>query len=167
MKQKNKYFRKKYCYDVNVIEYAFYTGKGKAVMKKVNEVSKLVGVSRRTLQYYDDEGVFMTERSKNNHRLYDQEMLEKVWEIMVYKEMGFDLQEIKQLLSVSGDMQKEQLKLRTQEIEFEINVLKEQMQFILWVLENGIPDKPEEHTKITYKSRIEELRKEYGRNKKE
>ena len=30
-------------------------------MKKTNEVSKLAGISRRTLQYYDDEGILVTE----------------------------------------------------------------------------------------------------------
>ncbi|MBM6852605.1 MerR family transcriptional regulator [Mediterraneibacter glycyrrhizinilyticus] len=39
-------------------------------MKKTNEVSKLVGVSRRTLQYYDDEGLLKVEKSSNNHRIY-------------------------------------------------------------------------------------------------
>ena len=37
-------------------------------MKKTNEVSKLVGVSRRTLQYYDNEGLLDVKRSKNNYR---------------------------------------------------------------------------------------------------
>ena len=41
-------------------------------MKKTNEVSKLAGVSRRTLQYYDDEGILVVKRSQNNHRLYDE-----------------------------------------------------------------------------------------------
>ena len=47
-------------------------------MKKVNEVSRLAGVSKRTLQYYDDEGLVLAERSKDNYRLYDEAALEKV-----------------------------------------------------------------------------------------
>ncbi len=39
-------------------------GKVKAVMKKVNEVSRLAGVSKRTLQFYDDEGLLPAQRSK-------------------------------------------------------------------------------------------------------
>lgn len=31
-------------------------------MKKIHEVSKLAGVSRRTLQYYDDCGLLVTKR---------------------------------------------------------------------------------------------------------
>ena len=65
-----------YCYHANVIEYAFDAEEGKAVMKRTNEVSKLVGVSRRTLQYYDDEGLLGAKRSELNYRLYDQQALE-------------------------------------------------------------------------------------------
>ena len=38
-------------------------------------MSKLAGVSKRTLQYYDDEGLLMTERTKDNHRLYDRQAM--------------------------------------------------------------------------------------------
>ena len=76
-------------------------GKVKAFMKKVNEVSRLAGVSRRTLQFYDDEGLLPAERSKDNYRLYDDTALECLWQILVYREMGLDLKEIKHMLSGS------------------------------------------------------------------
>ena len=37
------------------------------MFKKIDEVSKLSGVSKRTLQYYDDEGILPVKRSKNNY----------------------------------------------------------------------------------------------------
>ena len=58
-------------------------------MKKINEVSRIVGVSKRTLQYYDDEGILQIERTANNHRVYDQHTLEQIWQILIYKEMDF------------------------------------------------------------------------------
>ena len=66
--------------------------------KKIEEVSKLSGVSKRTLQYYDDEGILPVKRSKNNYRLYDDETMERLWEVLWYKEMGFDLKDIKLIL---------------------------------------------------------------------
>lgn len=39
-------------------------------MKKINEVSALAGVSKRTLQYYDDEGLLPVNRTENNERLF-------------------------------------------------------------------------------------------------
>ena len=68
------------------------------VFKKIEEVSKLSGVSKRTLQYYDDEGILPVKRSKNNYRLYDDETMERLWKILWYKEMGFDLKKIKLIL---------------------------------------------------------------------
>lgn len=39
-------------------------------------------------------------------------MLEQIWEIIIYKDMGFELKEIKQLLQVSVEGQKEYLTLQ-------------------------------------------------------
>ena len=70
-------------------------------MKKVNEVSQLAGVSKRTLQFYDDEGLLPAERSEGNYRLYDDAALERLWQILVYREMELDLKEIKYLMTLS------------------------------------------------------------------
>ena len=100
MKQIKKVSEKDYCYHVSVIEYALYTEKGKAVVKKTSEISKIAGVSKRTLQYYDDEGMIQVKRSENNYRLYDERALETLWKIMLYKETGMELKEIKKVLSM-------------------------------------------------------------------
>lgn len=47
-------------------------------MKRVEEVCLLSGVSRRTLQYYDDEGILPVKRSEENYRLYDEAALERL-----------------------------------------------------------------------------------------
>lgn len=128
-------------------------------MKRTNEVSKLVGVSRRTLQYYDDEGILAVERSENNYRLYDQKSLERIWKIMIYKEMGFKLKEIQSLLSMTEIGQENYLRLHLKEIENKISRLKGEMEFILLILTNGMPQRPEENTGVTYMSKISELKK--------
>ena len=86
-------------------------------MKKVNEVSRLAGVSKRTLQFYDDEGLLPAQRSKDNYRLYDDAALERLWEILVYRAMGLDLKEIKDLLTLS-EKQKNQTAERADGIYF-------------------------------------------------
>lgn len=128
-------------------------------MKKTNEVSKLAGVSRRTLQYYDDKGVLVAGRSENNHRLYDEKALCKIWQIMIYKEMGLKLKEIRQLFRVSEDQKKEYLRLRVETVEGEIGKLKEQIEFIALVLEHGMPQIPEELSDMTYMKSIEKIKK--------
>lgn len=64
-------------------------------MKKIREVSMMSGISRRTLQYYDDEGILPVERTKENYRLYDEKALRKLWEILIYKEIGLSIKQTK------------------------------------------------------------------------
>lgn len=127
-------------------------------MKKINEVSRLAGVSKRTLQYYDDEGLLLIERAKNNHRVYDQYALERIWEILIYKEMDFKLKEIRKLLELSNDQKDIYFVNQIESIKNQIIILKVRMRFISSVRVNGIPLKPEESSGETYVSRIEEIR---------
>ena len=116
-------------------------------------------MSKRTLQYYDDEGVLVTERSANNHRLYDEKMLEQIWEIIIYKDMGFELKEIKQLLQVSAEGQKEYLALRIKNIRCQIQQLNEQMELISFILRHGMPQIPDGSDEITYVEEMNEWKK--------
>lgn len=76
-------------------------------MKRIEEVCRLSGVSRRTLQYYDNEGILSVKRSEENYRLYDETAMARLWEILWYKEMGFELKEIKNILTVTQKEKKQ------------------------------------------------------------
>ena len=106
-----------------------YAEKGKAVMKKTNDVSRLAGVSRRTLQYYDDEGLLPVERSSQNYRLYSDSDLERIWEILIYKEMDFELREIKQLLSLPEEQRKQKMDEQKERIRSQMSELEVQTAF--------------------------------------
>ena len=129
-------------------------------MKKTNEMSKLAGVSKRTLQYYDDEGLLMTERTKDNHRLYDRQAMERIWEILVYKEMGFELKEIREILGASETEKNYYFRNLIKKLEEEMYDLKGQLEFVSLIMEQGLPEMPDESSGITYTRRIAELRKE-------
>ena len=69
-------------------------------MMTVNEVSKLTGVSIRTLQYYDKIGLLKpTKYTESGYRLYDDIALEMLQQILLFRELEFPLKEIKQILS--------------------------------------------------------------------
>ena len=72
------------------------------------------GITRRTLQYYDDEGILPVERTKENYRLYDEKALRKLWEILIYKEIGLSIEQIKQLFEPGGKAQAEILEKQIQ-----------------------------------------------------
>lgn len=68
-------------------------------MKSVNEVSRLSGVSRRTLQYYDQIGLLPPSAVKESgYRQYNDECLRRLWSILFYKELGLPLSEIQFIL---------------------------------------------------------------------
>lgn len=68
-------------------------------MRMVHEVSKLMGVSKRTLQYYDKIGLLSpTEYTESGYRLYDDEAVEKLWRILLFQELGYKLNDIKKIL---------------------------------------------------------------------
>lgn len=51
-------------------------------MSKISEVSKRTGLSKRTLQYYDDEGLLHVPRSPDNYRMYDGETMQERIELI-------------------------------------------------------------------------------------
>ena len=112
------------------------------------------GVSKRTLQYYDNEGILPAKRSKNNYRLYDEEAMDRLWEILWYKEMGFDLSEIKAILT--GNNKDRVIENKIRGIDKTIEELENQRKMIKYIEKNHIPVMKEYNK--TYKEQIKMLR---------
>lgn len=94
-------------------------------MKTVTDVSKLTGISVRTLHYYDEIGLCKpTAISKSGYRLYDDKALEKLQQILYFKEFDIPLKDIKTIMENSGldkntllKTQKEMLLLKKQRLK--------------------------------------------------
>lgn len=95
----------------------------------IQQVAKQIGISVRTLRYYDQIGLLPTmAKTEGGHRLYTEEDLKKLQQILFLKEMGFRLDDIKQMLqkqdwnwasslkSQLAYVQKEQERLRSMEL---------------------------------------------------
>ena len=68
-------------------------------MKTVNQIAKQTGVSVRTLHHYDAIGLLKpTEITEAGYRLYDADALERLYLIIVYRELGFSLKQIAGIL---------------------------------------------------------------------
>lgn len=68
-------------------------------MMTVNEVSKLTGVSIRTLQYYDKIGLLHPAKyTESGYRQYDDRALEKLQQILLFRELEFPLKDIKAIM---------------------------------------------------------------------
>lgn len=91
----------------------------------VHEVSRLTGVSVRTLHYYDKIGLLHpTAVSEAGYRLYDDTALERMQQILLFRELEFPLKEIKAILDSEGfdrrkalEQQIELLTLRKEHLE--------------------------------------------------
>ena len=68
-------------------------------MKTVKEVSRITGVSVRTLHHYDAIGLLRpTQVTESGYRLYDNAALQRLQTILFFRELEFPLQEIKDIL---------------------------------------------------------------------
>ncbi len=65
----------------------------------VGEVARLANVSIRTLHHYDELGLLIpSERSEAGYRLYTDEDLDRLQTVLFFKELGFSLEEIRDLV---------------------------------------------------------------------
>jgi DNA-binding transcriptional MerR regulator len=66
----------------------------------VKEVADIAKVSVRTLHHYDEIGLLKPAgHSAAGYRLYDESNLERLQQVLFFKELGFDLKEIQRILS--------------------------------------------------------------------
>jgi DNA-binding transcriptional MerR regulator len=80
-------------------------------MKTVKDVSEITGVSIRTLRYYDEiELLKPTQLTEAGYRLYDDKALEKLQEIMFFRELEIPLIDIKKIME-NPNYDKEQILL--------------------------------------------------------
>lgn len=67
---------------------------------RVKEVADLVGISVRTLHHYDEIGLLTPkETTKSGYRLYSADDLEMLQQILFFKELGFPLKKIKEVIN--------------------------------------------------------------------
>ncbi|PTE68396.1 MerR family transcriptional regulator [Staphylococcus devriesei] len=94
----------------------------------IGELAHHVGISVRTLQYYDHKELLTAQRSEDsNRRIYNDEHLHQLQLILILKRFGCTLDEIKRLLHDESNLQtlKMILTLHKEELETNINNQKD------------------------------------------
>ena len=108
-------------------------------MRTVKEVSRLTGVSIRTLHHYDAIGLLKpTQVTDAGYRLYDETALERLYMILVYRELGLRLREIGNILDAPDYDRNRILEHQTRLMQEKINKLQNRITLANGMLTLGV-----------------------------
>ena len=62
---------------------------------KIKELENLLSISRSNVRFYEKQGLFSPERKDNNYREYTNQDIEVLKKIIIFRKMGFTVEEIK------------------------------------------------------------------------
>lgn len=108
-------------------------------MRTVTEVSKLTGVSVRTLHHYDAIGLLKPTRlSASGYRLYDDTALCRLQTILLFRELQFSLKEIGNILDTPGFDQKAALEQQVRLLELQRKHLEDLISYARQIQKTGV-----------------------------
>ena len=64
-----------------------------------HEVEEMLSITKKTLIYYENEGLVKPARDSNNYRNYNQEDVSRIKFILLLREMDVTIEEIKQIIN--------------------------------------------------------------------
>ncbi|MFI5639528.1 MerR family transcriptional regulator [Streptomyces goshikiensis] len=118
----------------------------------VGQVSAFAGVTVRTLHHYDRTGLLSPGgRSRAGYRHYEDVDLARLQQILFYRELGFPLDEIAEILADPQANALEHLRTRQRQLASEINRLQqlaEVAERAIEVQQTGVPLTPEERFEV-------------------
>ena len=108
-------------------------------MMTVHEVSKLAGVSIRTLQYYDKIGLLHpTGYTDAGYRLYDDADLERLQHILLFRELEFPLKDIRVILNSPDFDRSKALEQQIELLRLKKEHIENLMNYALWIKMTGV-----------------------------
>lgn len=108
-------------------------------MKTVHEISRITGVSVRTLHYYDSIGILKPSKITDaGYRLYDDTALERLQTILLFRELQFPLKEIKTILESPDFNRIQALKQQVELLELKRKHLGELITFARKIIKTGV-----------------------------
>jgi MerR family transcriptional regulator, repressor of the yfmOP operon len=95
---------------------------------RIGEAAERLGITPRTIKYYEELGLLTPERSGGNYREYDEEDLERLERIRNMQKLGFSLAGIQELLKFRRRVdERGQRRLRTADLEAVCAALEQQL----------------------------------------
>ena len=97
-------------------------------MYLIKTVSKISGVSVRTLHHYDEIGLLSPKKQENGYRHYSEEDMSFLQMILFYKYLGFPLKKIKELLKQKDSEILEHLRMQ-------LNLMQKEKQKLITLID--------------------------------
>ena len=129
----------------------------------IGEAADRLGVSVRTLRWYDEIGlVSPTEVGENGYRYYDREAMALLQQAIFYKELGLPLKEIKPLLQAPETARRQALLAHRRLLELKKQQLEGLLQLVDDTLGGTTMTKP-----IITQADVEAAKTKYAKEAKE
>ena len=108
-------------------------------MNTVAQVSHFTGVSVRALHHYDAIGLLKpTQITEAGYRLYDETALERLYLILVFRELGLSLKEIGSILDASDDQRNRVLEQQIRQMQDKVTKLQNRISLAKGILVLGV-----------------------------
>ena len=88
---------------------------------KRSEVEKITSLTRKAILYYEDKGLIRPHKGENNYRSYSEEDVDRLLQISIYRKLGLNISEIKNILSTKEKELASILRDRQYRLELEEN----------------------------------------------
>ncbi|RKJ43508.1 MerR family transcriptional regulator [bacterium 1XD8-76] len=83
----------------------------------LREIGNTYGVSRRAVQGYEKAGlVAASGKNERGYLLYNEPLQDRIRQIRLFQQMGFNIKEIKNLIDAPGDVLKAVLERQTEKL---------------------------------------------------
>jgi DNA-binding transcriptional MerR regulator len=133
----------------------------------VQKLSRLAGISPRTLRYYDEIGILKPARiNSSGYRIYGKAEVDRLQQILLYREMGVELDKINQIISSptfdeTAALKEHLVKLLAQKQQ--IDLLIKNVEMTLQNREGRIEMKDEDKFIAFRKKMVDENENKYGK----
>ncbi len=136
----------------------------------VGQFARLTGVSVRTLHHYEEQGLLFPQRSANGYRIYGEDEEDRLQQVLLYREMGLRLADIRKILDDPSFDQRDALVRHLEELqarEVRIERLIASVKRTLQSLEGGAPMDTEEKFEAFKQDLVEKNERKYGKEVRE
>ncbi len=136
----------------------------------VGQLAELSGVSVRTLHFYEEKGLLEAPRLPNGYRSYGRREVDRLQQVLLYRELGVGLDEIRRILDDPAFDPAEALRRHLGELRRRrerIDRIIASVEDTLAGMEGGTPMGDEERFEAFKREAVEENERTYGREVRE